>query len=100
MPKAKRDHEAWGGGLAFDGGKIFVSSGFREVVALDAASGRLLWRTLTDAPLHAAPTVADGRVYVEDVNDELQAFDETTGNPIWTYQALTEPARILAATSP
>lgn len=100
MPKSKRDHEAWGGGLAFDGGKIFVSSGFREVVALDAASGRLLWRTMTDAPLHAAPTVADGRVYVEDVNDELQAFDEATGNPIWTYQALTEPARILAATSP
>ncbi|HEV7157037.1 MAG TPA: PQQ-binding-like beta-propeller repeat protein [Caulobacteraceae bacterium] len=100
MPKSKRDHEAWGGGLAYDNGKIFVSSGFREVVALDAATGRLLWRTMTDAPLHAAPTVADGRVYVEDVNDELQAFDETGGNPLWTYQALTEPARILAATSP
>lgn len=100
MPKSKRDHEAWGGGLAYDNGKIFVSSGFREVVALDAATGRLLWRTMTDAPLHAAPTVADGRVYVEDVNDELQAFDETSGNPLWTYQALTEPARILAATSP
>lgn len=100
MPKSKRDHEAWGGGLAFDDGKILVSSGFREVVALDAASGRLLWRTMTDAPLHAAPTVAGGRVYVEDVNDELQAFDEATGNALWTYQALTEPARILAATSP
>lgn len=100
MPKSKRDHEAWGGGMAYDNGKIFVSSGFREVVALDAATGRLLWRTMTDAPLHAAPTVAEGRVYVEDVNDELQAFDEASGNPLWTYQALTEPARILAATSP
>jgi outer membrane protein assembly factor BamB len=100
MPKSKRDHEAWGGGLVYDNSKIFVSSGFREVVALDAATGRLLWRTMTDAPLHAAPTVADGRVYVEDVNDELQAFDEANGNPLWTYQALTEPARILAATSP
>jgi outer membrane protein assembly factor BamB len=44
--------------------------------------------------------VADGRVFVEDVNDELQAFDEASGNPLWTYQALSEPARILAATSP
>jgi outer membrane protein assembly factor BamB len=27
-------------------------------------------------------------------------FDETTGTPGWSYQALTEPARILEATSP
>jgi outer membrane protein assembly factor BamB len=100
MPKSKRDHEGWGGGLAFADGKIYVTSGFREVVALDAATGRLLWRTPTDAPIHAAPTVFDGRVFAEDVNDELFAYDAATGAQTWTYQALTEPARILAATSP
>jgi len=99
-PKSKRDREAWGGGLASADGKIFVTSGFREVVALDAASGRLLWRTTTDAPMHAAPTAAGGRVFAEDVNDELFAYDEGTGAQLWTYQALTEPARIIAATSP
>lgn len=99
-PKSKRDHEAWGGGLAYADGRIYVTSGFREVVALDAASGRLLWRTMTDAPMHAAPTVADGRVFAEDVNDELFAFDAASGEQDWTYQALTDPARIIAATSP
>jgi outer membrane protein assembly factor BamB len=39
-------------------------------------------------------------VFAEDVNDELFAFDASDGSQIWTYQALTEPARILAATSP
>lgn len=100
MPKSKRDHEAWGGGLAYDDGKIFATSGFREVVALDAATGRLLWRSMTEAPMHAAPTVAGGRVFASDVNDELFAFDAATGAQVWTYQALTEPARILAASSP
>ena len=100
MPRSKRDHEAWGGGLAYDGGRIFVSSGFREVVALDAASGAVVWRVRTDAPIHAAPTVSGGRVFVADVEDELFAFDEATGNQDWTYQALTEPARIMAASSP
>ena len=100
MPKSKRDHEAWGGGLAFDAGKIYVSSGFREVVSLDAATGRLVWRARTEAPVHAAPTVSGGRVFVVDVEDELFAFDETSGVQEWTYQALTEPARILAASSP
>lgn len=99
-PKSKRDREAWGGGLALADGKIFVTSGFREVVALDAATGRLLWRTTTEAPIHTAPTVTDGRVFAEDVNDELFAFDAATGNQDWTYQALTDPARIVAATSP
>ncbi|HEY2178428.1 MAG TPA: PQQ-binding-like beta-propeller repeat protein [Caulobacteraceae bacterium] len=99
-PKTKRGQEGWGGGVAFADGKLFVTSGYREVVALDANTGRLLWRTLTDAPMHAAPTVFDGRVFAEDVNDELFAFAADTGAQTWTYQALTEPARILASTSP
>jgi outer membrane protein assembly factor BamB len=100
MPKSKRDHEAWGGGLAFADGKIIATSGFREVAALDAGSGRLMWRTVTEAPMHAAPTVSSGRVFAEDVNDELFAFDEGSGAQLWTYQALAEPARIIAASSP
>ncbi len=100
MPKSRRDHEAWGGGVAYADGKVFVSSGFREVVALDAATGKLIWRSAMEAPLHAAPTVSDGRVFVVDVDDELFAFDANTGIQDWTYQALTEPARMLAASSP
>ena len=100
-PRSKRRPlVAWGGGMAYADGKVFVTSGFRQVVALDAATGRLLWRSMTDAPMHAAPTVFDGRIFAEDVNDELFAFDENTGNQLWTYQALTEPARIIAAISP
>jgi outer membrane protein assembly factor BamB len=100
MPKSKRNHEGWGGGVAFADGKIYASSGFREVVQLDAATGALGWRTRTEAPLHDAPTVFGGRVFVVDVNDELLAFDAATGASDWTYQALAEPARILAASSP
>jgi len=99
-PKSKRDHEAWGGGIAYADGRLYVSSGFREVVALDAATGALIWRTRTEAPVHAAPTVYGGRVFVSDVNDELLAFEAPTGAQAWTYQALTEQARILAASSP
>jgi outer membrane protein assembly factor BamB len=100
MPKSKRDREGFGGGLAFADGKIYASSGFREVVQLDAATGAIGWRTHTDAPVHSAPTVADGRVYVVDVNDEMLTFLTATGAADWTYQGLTEPARLLAASSP
>jgi len=98
--KTRRNHEAWGGGLAYDNGRLFVSSGYRFVSALDAATGKKIWETRTDAPVHAAPTVAGGRVFVESVDDDLMTFDEGTGAVGWTYQALVEPARILEATSP
>jgi outer membrane protein assembly factor BamB len=97
---SKRDREGFGGGVAYDQGKVFVSSGYRFVAALDAATGKVLWRQQTDAPVHAAPTVANGRVIVESTDDNLITFDEATGAPAWTYQALSEPARILEATSP
>ena len=98
--RTRRNKEAWGGGLAFDNGRLFVSSGYRFVAALDAGTGKKIWETRTDAPVHAAPTVSGGRVFVESVDDDLMTFDEATGAAGWTYQALVEPARILEATSP
>jgi outer membrane protein assembly factor BamB len=99
-PKSKQEREAFGGGLAYADGKLYVSSGYRLVAAIDPASGHTLWMTHTDAPLHDAPTVSDGRVYVIDVDDELLTFNAANGTPDWTYQALTEPARMLVASSP
>jgi outer membrane protein assembly factor BamB len=100
MPKSKRDKEGWGGGLAYSEGKLYVTSGFRQVVQLDASTGAMGWRVRTEAPVHAAPTVSNGKVFFEDVTDEFFALDTNNGQQLWTYQALTEPARMLVSTSP
>jgi outer membrane protein assembly factor BamB len=99
-PKDKADRAGFGGGIAFAGGKLYVASGFRLVAEVDAATGHVDWVARTDAPIHDAPTVADGRVYAIDVDDEMLTFNAATGAPDWTYQALTEPARMLVASSP
>jgi outer membrane protein assembly factor BamB len=96
----RRDRESFGGGVAFNDGKLYVTSGYRFVAAVDAASGKLLWRTRTEEPIHAAPTVADGRVMAVALDNSMLTFDAATGAAGWTYQALSEPARILAASSP
>jgi len=96
----RRDREAFGGGVAFADGKLYVTSGYRFVAAVDAATGKLIWRTRTEEPIHAAPTVAGGRVMAVALDNTLLSFDASTGGPGWTYQALSEPARILAASSP
>ncbi|THD54166.1 PQQ-like beta-propeller repeat protein [Phenylobacterium sp.] len=96
----KRDREGFGGGLAFADGKLYVTSGFRLVAQLDAATGRVGWRTRTEQPIHGAPNVFGGRVMTVALDNTLLTFDAATGAPGWTYQALSESARILAASSP
>ncbi len=90
----------FGGGVAVAGGKVFVASGYRTMSALDAATGAVLWTQSVDVPLHGAPTVAGARVYVVDVENQIIAFNTTTGLPDWSYRGITEPARILRASSP
>ena len=99
-PASKRDKEAFGGGLALSNGQLFVASGYRFVAKLNADTGAVIWKTKTDEPIHAAPTVAGGRMFVVSVDNSLLTFDTETGAPGWTYQALSESARILAASSP
>ena len=86
--------------MAYAGGKVFVTSGYRLITALDAKTGRTLWVTRTDPPLHGAPNVSDGRVFTVTIDDQLIAFDAEKGQQIWNFQAIIEPARILAASSP
>jgi outer membrane protein assembly factor BamB len=96
----RRDRDAYGGGLAYENGKVFVTSGYRLIAAVDAKSGRTLWETRTDQPLHGAPNVSEGRVFTVSLDDELLAFSADKGAQIWNYQAIIEPATILAASSP
>ncbi|CAN5229304.1 PQQ-like beta-propeller repeat protein [soil metagenome] len=93
------DRLGFGGGVAYANGKLYVASGFRFVAQLDAATGAETWRQATGTPIHSAPTVSDGRLFVITTDNELLTFNTADGAPGWNYQALIEPARILAATS-
>ena len=96
----RSDGGGFGGGVAVGGGKVFVSSGYRTVTAIDQASGAVVWTTPVDVPIHGAPTVSGGRVFVVDVENQIQAFDTATGRQDWSYRGIPEPARLLRASSP
>ncbi|MDB5438209.1 MAG: dehydrogenase [Caulobacteraceae bacterium] len=100
QPKLRYDTKGYGGGVAYADGKLYVTSGFRFVAALDAATGKVIWRTTTDGPIHSAPTVGGGRVFAIDNDNQLLAVNAGTGLVEWNYAGLSDPARILAASSP
>lgn len=99
-PTRRDEREGFGGGLALADGKLYVTSGYRFMARLDAATGAVDWRSETEQPIHAAPTVTAGRVMAVAIDNTLLTYDAATGAPSWTYQALSEPARILGASSP
>ena len=96
----KRDRYSFGGGLAAVGGRLYVSSGYGFVAALDAETGDELWRTENAVPFHSAPSVADGRVFATTDDNELYAFDAITGDVLWSYQGLVESARLFTTPAP
>ena len=90
----------FGGGVAVGGGKVFISSGYRTVTAVDQATGAVLWTTPVDVPIHGAPTFSGSRIFVVDVENQMFALDVNTGQQVWSYRGIPEPARIMRASSP
>ena len=92
--------DGFGGGLAYEGGKLFVSSGFGKLFAIDPASGAISWTGNLRTPSRAAPAVADGRVYAVTRDNRIFAFDAASGEELWNRQGLEQAAGILGGAAP
>lgn len=99
-PPKQKSQLGSGGGVAYDSGRVFVSTGFGFVVALDADTGAEYWRKNVGLTLRSAPTVADGRIFVSTIDNQLFALDADDGNVLWSHQGIEETARFLVSSSP
>ena len=91
---------SFGGGPCFWNNRLYVSTGYAEVLALDPADGKVIWRHNVAAPIHSAPTVADGRVFAVTVDNELNALDAKDGRRLWVHNGIPETAGLLGGASP
>lgn len=98
--KGQKKNTAFGGGVAYDGGNLYVTTGYGIVVALYAGTGIEIWRTNIEVPLRGAPTVKAGRVFVPTYDSQLFALDSETGRVLWYHVGTTETAGMLGAASP
>lgn len=89
-----------GGGIALDGNTLYAVNGLAEVMALDAATGKPRWRKNLPTSARAAPTVADGRLYVPTLDDQLFALLAADGSRVWNYQASAAETSVLGLPSP
>ncbi|HEY5237538.1 MAG TPA: PQQ-binding-like beta-propeller repeat protein [Rhizomicrobium sp.] len=91
--------KGFGGGVAFEAGRVFVTTGFGDVFALDAATGRQIWKTNLGVPIVNAPVANGGRVFVSSEDNHFYALAQIDGRKLWDHQGIAEAAGILESTS-
>ena len=97
----KNDRSSFfGGGVSFDDGKLYATNGLGDAVALDAATGKELWRKRPGGPLRGAPTVAGGNLYVESQDNQIFALRQDTGETLWTGSATLVTAGVFGVAAP
>lgn len=96
----EEDKETFGGGLAYEGGRLFMSTGFGQIITLRADNGIELWRGNLPGPSRSSPTVGASRVFVVTIDNKTVAFDEESGKKLWTHSGISESAGLLGGGSP
>ena len=83
-------NDASGGGIAVSNGRVFVTTGFGEVIMLDAATGAEIWTQDLDAPGASAPTVFGDLAYIVGRDGTGWALEVENGRIRW--QVFATPA--------
>jgi outer membrane protein assembly factor BamB len=99
-PAGARGPALSGGGIAYGSGRVFAATANGEVVAIDPASGGVVWRQKLGAPAAGAPTVADGMVYVVGRDSTAWAINAKDGKVAWQLAGGTAVTGIVGAGAP
>ena len=58
-----------------------------QLVAIDAASGEIVWEADLPGDGFGAATIVNDLVFTSVITGQILAFDRATGEPVWSYQA-------------
>jgi PQQ-dependent dehydrogenase (methanol/ethanol family) len=77
------------------GGKMYITTAYDHVFALDAKTGKKLWHyqaklgttVFCCGPVNRGVALADGRLFLGQLDGQLVALDAATGSVVWKIQA-------------
>jgi outer membrane protein assembly factor BamB len=78
-------HRPLEGGPALAAGKLLFGTSKGEVLALEPASGKLLWRTEVSSEVIAPPQGEAGVIVVRSVDGRVHGLDADDGHRLWIY---------------
>jgi len=100
VPANDSEGQATGGGMAYDGGTLYVSTGFGLLSALDAKTGAIRWQQRLEATGSGQPLVQDGLIYLVAGDETGWAIETKTGRIAWQIEATPSVSNVLGAPAP
>lgn len=94
------DDDVVGGGIAFDNGRIYVTTGFAMSYAFNANDGKQLWETKIDGPMRTAPSVDQNRMIITTIDNQSRGINTDDGALIWRHFGIAEIAGLRGGASP
>jgi outer membrane protein assembly factor BamB len=90
----------FGGGVSYDSGRVYVTNGVGEVLALDASNGTEIWKVKPGGPLRGAPTIAFGSVYVMTQDNQIFALSAADGKQQWNESGSVAQTGVFGVAAP
>ncbi|QYJ08238.1 outer membrane protein assembly factor BamB family protein [Qipengyuania flava] len=91
---------AFGGGASYDNGRVYMTDGAGDVVALNADSGTEIWKVKPSGPLRGSPTIAFGSVFVMTQDNQIFALDANDGSVQWQESGSATQAGVFGVAAP
>jgi outer membrane protein assembly factor BamB len=99
-PRRDGPDDASGGGVTFADGILFVTTGYGELSALDAATRETRWVQDLDAPAVSPATVRGDLVYVVGRDSTAWALDIGNGRIVWQRSGAPSVANFAGGAAP
>lgn len=82
----KEANEVLGGSISYSNGIIYISSGNRDFVAVDAKEGKEIWRFKAHNVIRYIASIHADKIYVTSIDNTLLCLN-LSGNLLWRYDA-------------
>jgi outer membrane protein assembly factor BamB len=90
----------FGGGLAFDAGRLYAATGYGRVAALDPSNGKVIWEKQFEAPIRSSPTAVGDRVFLVSLDGRFFCLAGADGGELWVVRGLPQQASLMNNASP
>jgi outer membrane protein assembly factor BamB len=91
---------AFGGGVAYEAGKLYATNGVGEVKAVNADTGEVIWKVKPSGPLRGSPTIAFGQLFVMTQDNQLIALNIADGSLVWDESGSNTQSGVFGVAAP
>jgi len=88
------------GGLVASYDKLYLGTENGDLIALEAETGELAWRTEVGNEINSDPAVGENRVVIHTTGGKVISFDAASGEQQWLYEYQTPMLSIRGSSAP